>query len=203
MAKRLFDVTVSALVMLMALPVWLAVAVAIKLDSVGPIFYRATRAGKHKEPFTVYKFRTMAVGASKCGPGITQEGDTRITRVGRFLRKFKVDEMPQLINVLKGEMSIIGPRPEDPRYVAHYTPEQQRVLTVRPGMASPAVIKYRHEEEILAGADDVEHAYLTQVLPDKLHLDLDYIERQSLLFDLKVFGQAALSLFTTPDEQRA
>jgi len=196
MLKRAFDSVVSLLVILIALPLWLAVAIAIKLDSPGPVFYRGLRVGKDGKMFHIYKFRTMVVDAPKRGPGITQGNDPRITRVGRFLRRLKIDEMPQLINVLKGEMSIVGPRPEDPRYVAHYTPEQRRVLSVRPGMASPAFIKYRREEELLAAAgDDVEHVYLTQILPDKLRMDLDYIENQSFLGDLAILAQAALSLF--------
>ena len=196
MLKRIFDFVISFLVILIALPLWLAVAMVIKLDSPGRVFHRATRIGKDDRPFTLYKFRTMVGDAPSRGPGITQQGDPRITRVGRFLRKLKIDEMPQLINVLKGEMSIVGPRPEDPRYVAHYTPEQRRVLSVRPGLASPAFIEYRHEEELLAAAgDDVEHVYLTQILPDKLRLDLDYIEQQSFPYDLAVLAQAALSLF--------
>jgi len=203
MLKRAFDVMVSALVILIALPLWAAVAVAIKLDSPGPVFYRAQRIGRNGRPFTLYKFRTMITDADTRGPGITRCDDPRITRVGRFLRRMKIDEMPQLLNVLKGEMSIIGPRPEDPRYVAHYTPEQRRVLSVRPGMASPAFIKYRHEEEILAAAGDhLEQIYLTEILPDKLRMDLEYIEQQSLLFDLIVLARAALSLFTSTKTQR-
>jgi len=203
MLKRAFDVMVSALVILIALPLWAAVAVAIKLDSPGPVFYRAQRIGRDGRPFTLYKFRTMITDADTRGPGITRCDDPRITRVGRFLRRMKIDEMPQLLNVLKGEMSIIGPRPEDPRYVAHYTPEQRRVLSVRPGMASPAFIKYRHEEEILAAAGDhLEQIYLTEILPDKLRMDLEYIEQQSLLFDLIVLARAALSLFTSTKTQR-
>ena len=203
MLKRAFDLILSLLVILIALPMWLAVAIAIKLDSPGPVFYRGTRVGKDGRLFSIYKFRTMVVDAPNKGPGITHGNDPRITRVGRTLRKLKIDEMPQLINVLKGEMSIVGPRPEDPRYVAHYTPEQRRVLTVRPGMASPAFIKYRHEEEILAIAgDDWEHVYLTQILPDKLRMNLDYIEQQSFLGDLAILAQAALSLFTTADSRR-
>jgi len=198
--KRAFDLIVSLLVILIALPLWLAVAMAIKLDSPGPVFYRGTRIGKGGNLFTLYKFRTMVADAPRQGPGITQQADPRITSVGRLLRRLKIDEMPQLINVLKGDMSIVGPRPEDPRYVAHYTPEQRRVLTVRPGMASPAFTKYRHEEELLAAAgDDLEHVYLTQILPDKLRMDLDYIEQQSFLFDLSVLARAALSLFRTAD----
>lgn len=202
MLKRAFDFVISLLVILIALPLWLAVAMAIKLDSPGPVFHRATRIGKGGKSFTLYKFRTMVADAPWRGPGITQRDDPRITRVGRFLRKFKIDEMPQLINVLKGEMSIVGPRPEDPRYVAHYTPEQRRVLSVRPGMASPAFVEYRHEEELLAAAgDDVERVYLTQILPDKLRLDLDYIEQQSFLGDLAVLAQAAHSLFERNEAQ--
>jgi len=204
MLKRIFDFVISFLVILIALPLWLAVTIAIKLDSPGPVFHRATRIGKGGRPFTLYKFRTlglssvegMVADAPSRGPGITRQADPRITRVGRFLRKLKIDEMPQLINVLKGEMSIVGPRPEDPRYVAHYTPEQRRVLSVRPGMASPAFNKYRHEEELLAAVGDgLERVYLTQILPDKLRMDLDYIEQQSFLLDLSVLAETPLSLF--------
>jgi lipopolysaccharide/colanic/teichoic acid biosynthesis glycosyltransferase len=198
--KRAFDVIVSLLVIVIALPLWLAVAIAIKLDSLGPVFYRGPRIGKDGKPFSIYKFRTMLEDAQQRGPGITQQDDPRIIQVGRFLRKLKIDEMPQLINVLKGEMSIVGPRPEDPRYVAHYTPEQRHVLSVRPGMASPAFIKYRHEEELLAAAsEDVEQVYLTQILPEKLRMDLEYIEQQSFTLDLVVLIQAAFSLFATAD----
>ncbi|MBC7185751.1 MAG: sugar transferase [Calditrichaeota bacterium] len=201
--KRVFDVVVSALVVLVALPLWALVALAIKLDSPGPVFHRARRIGKDGQPFTLYKFRTMVDGADTQGPRITRRDDPRISRVGRLLRRMKIDEMPQLLNVLKGEMSIVGPRPEDPRYAAHYTPEQRRVLSVRPGMASPAFIKYRHEEEILARAGETwEQVYLTQILPEKLRMDLDYVRQQSLLYDLKVFGRAALSLFLPPEHQR-
>lgn len=202
MLKRIFDVIVSTFFLFTFSPFFLFIAALIRLNSPGPVFYRGSRIGKDGKPFAIYKFRTMIVDAPRMGPGITGRGDSRITRVGSFLRKLKIDEMPQLINVLKGEMSIVGPRPEDPRYVAHYTPEQRRVLTVRPGMASPAFIKYRHEEELLAAAgDDWEHVYLTQILPDKLRMDLEYIEQQSFLFDLGVLVQAALSLFSYPERQ--
>jgi len=197
MLKRVFDIIVSVLVILAVLPLWLVVAIAIRMNSPGPVFYRATRVGKDGESFTLYKFRTMVADAAERGPGITGQDDPRITRVGHLLRKVKIDEMPQLINVLKGEMSIVGPRPEDPRYVAQYTPEQQRVFSVRPGMASPAFVKYRHEEELLAAAGgNVEQNYLAIILPDKLRMDLEYIESQSFLYDLAILAQAALSLFT-------
>lgn len=200
MLKRAFDVVVSASVVLIALPLWAVVAVAIKLSSPGPVFHRARRIGKDGRPFTLYKFRTMVADADAQGPGITRRDDPRITRVGRFLRRMKIDEMPQLLNVLRGEMSIVGPRPEDPRYVARYTPEQRRVFSVRPGMASPAFLKYRHEEELLAAlGGNLEEAYLQHVLPDKLRMDLDYIACQSFAYDLAILAQAALSLFTRPD----
>lgn len=196
MIKHTFDFVVSLLVMLMAIPLWLAVAIAIKLSSPGPVFHRAIRIGKDGKPFTLYKFRTMVADAAQRGPGITGRDDPRITRVGHLLRKVKIDEMPQVINVLKGEMSIVGPRPEDPHYVAHYTPEQRRVFSVRPGMASPAFVKYRHEEGLLAAAgDNVEQNYLAVILPDKLRMDLEYVDRQSFLYDLAILAQAALSLF--------
>jgi lipopolysaccharide/colanic/teichoic acid biosynthesis glycosyltransferase len=197
-AKRVFDVIVSSLLIMIALPLWFVLALAIKLDTPGPIFHSGTRTGYRGRPFRIYKFRTMVAGAALRGPGITTADDIRITRVGRFLREYKIDEMPQLINVLKGEMSIVGPRPEDPRYVACYTPRQRSVLTVRPGMASPAAIKYRHEEEILELAgEDWEEVYVNQVLPDKLELDLDYIERDSMLYDLAVLVRAVASLFSS------
>ena len=195
--KRTFDILISTLFLITFSPFLLIIAVLIKLDTSGPVLHRATRIGQAGIPFTLYKFRTMVADAAKRGPGITRDRDPRITRAGRILRKLKLDEIPQLINVLKGEMSIVGPRPEDPRYVAHYTPKQRRVLSVRPGMASPAFIKYRHEEERLAAAgEDLEHAYLTQILPDKLQMDLDYVQHQSFTGDLAIFAQAALSLFT-------
>ena len=196
MLKRAFDFVISLLVILIALPLWLAVAIAIKLDSPGPVFHRATRIGKDGKPFTLYKFRTMVADAPSRGPGITSSEDSRITGVGRFLRKLKIDEMPQLINVLRGEMSIVGPRPEDPRYVAHYTPEQRRVLSVRPGMASPAFVKYHNEETLLKG-ESWEETYVNVILPDKLRMDLKYIEQRSFLYDLQIVAQATLSLFRT------
>jgi lipopolysaccharide/colanic/teichoic acid biosynthesis glycosyltransferase len=203
MAKRLFDIVVSLFVILVVLPLWAVAAVAVKLDSTGPVFYRGRRIGKGGKPFTLYKFRTMVADAHR-GAAITVRNDTRITRIGCLLRWLKIDEMPQLINVLKGEMSIVGPRPEDPRYVAQYTPEQLRVLDVRPGMGSPAFIKYRHEEELLATAgENREQVYLITILPDKLRMDLEYIDRQSLFFDVVVLVKAAISLFSDRETLRA
>jgi lipopolysaccharide/colanic/teichoic acid biosynthesis glycosyltransferase len=194
MVKRLFDVLVSAAALLLLSPLFLGVAIAIKLSSHGPIFYRAVRVGRHGVPFKLYKFRSMVVNADKIGAGITTAHDPRITPIGRFLRRTKLDELPQLINVLRGEMSLVGPRPEDPRYVALYTEEQRRVLRARPGMTSLASVRYRNEQALLSG-DDWETRYIQQIMPDKLAIDLQYIERATLLSDLGVLWQTFLALF--------
>ena len=194
--KQVFDVVAAFVVLFLALPLWALVAFLIKVDSPGPVFYKGKRVGKDGRLFFIYKFRTMTADAPQRGPGITRDGDPRVTRIGRFLRKLKIDEMPQLINVLRGEMSIIGPRPEDPRYVRLFPKEYQEILRVRPGMASPAFIRYRHEEEVLASAEeDPEDFYIRQVLPEKLKLDLEYVRRQSFAYDLVVFLRAWVSLF--------
>jgi len=192
--KRAFDLVASAAGLVILAPLFVAVAIAIKLDSPGPVFYRATRTGKDDVHFRLIKFRSMAAGADRQGPGITAAGDRRVTRVGRVLRRTKIDELPQLFNVLKGDMSLVGPRPEDPRYVALYTDEQRRVLNVRPGLTSPASLVYRHEEALLTG-DDWERVYVEQVLPDKLALDLRYVETASLGSDLGIIVRTVGALF--------
>ncbi|KAB2853470.1 MAG: sugar transferase, partial [Anaerolineae bacterium] len=154
----------------------------------------AKRVGKDGREFRLYKFRTMVNNADKQGPGITAAGDNRITRVGRILRRAKLDELPQLINVLRGEMSLVGPRPEDPRYVALYDERQRTVLSVHPGITSLASVEYRNEEKILQGSD-WEKLYIEKVMPDKLTLDLQYVENQSLWLDIKIISKTLLSLF--------
>jgi lipopolysaccharide/colanic/teichoic acid biosynthesis glycosyltransferase len=181
--RRLLDFVASLAGLAVLSPLFVLVGVWIKLDTPGPVFYRANRVGRAGRPFRLYKFRSMIADADKRGPGITATGDSRVTSVGRFLRRTKLDELPQLINVLRGDMSLVGPRPEDPRYVALYTPEQRRVLTVRPGITSAASLAYRHEERLLAG-EDWEVVYREQVLPAKLALDLAYLERRTLWSDL-------------------
>jgi len=193
MITRIFDILASFIGLLLLSPLFALVALALKLDSAGPVFYRAQRVGRNGVPFRLYKFRSMVVDADKRGPGITATGDARITRVGRFLRRTKIDELPQLINVLKGEMSLVGPRPEDPRYVALYTPEQRRVLAVRPGITSAASLAYRHEEELLVG-EDWETFYRTRVLPDKLAIDLAYLQQRSFATDLKLILDTLVAL---------
>lgn len=183
--KRTFDVVAAGLGLILLSPLLAAIAIAIKLDDGGPVFYRALRAGKDGVPFRLYKFRTMIVNAERRGPAITSKGDSRVTRTGRLIRGTKLDELPQLINVVKGEMSLVGPRPEDPRYVALYTLEQRQVLTVAPGITSAASLAYRHEEQLLSG-DDWETIYRTQVMPEKLAIDLDYLKQRTLWTDIKL-----------------
>jgi lipopolysaccharide/colanic/teichoic acid biosynthesis glycosyltransferase len=192
--RRWLDVAASLAGLAVLSPLFLLLGLWIKLDSPGPVFYRATRVGKDGRLFRLFKFRSMVTGADRQGPGITAAGDSRVTRAGRVLRRTKIDELPQLINVLKGEMSLVGPRPEDPRYVALYTPEQRRVLAVRPGITSAASLAYRHEEQMLAGAG-WETIYREQVLPAKLAIDLDYLARRTLVSDIRLIGQTIAAVF--------
>ena len=157
----------------------------VRLTSSGPALHRAQRVGKDGRLFTLYKFRSMREGAASAGPGITRAGDERITGVGAWLRRTKLDELPQLINVWKGDMSLVGPRPEDPRYVEGYTPEQRRVLAVRPGITSAASVLYRHEEQMLEG-EEWEKTYREKVLFDKLRIELEYLEHRTLASDLGI-----------------
>lgn len=183
--QRLFDIIAAGAGLLLLSPLLLVVALWVKLDSPGPVFYRALRVGRGGTPFRLFKFRSMVVDADRRGPGITTADDARVTNSGRWLRRTKVDELPQLLNVLRGEMSLVGPRPEDPRYVALYTPEQRRVLDYRPGITSAASLAYRHEEQLLSGPD-WEQVYREQVLPAKLAIDLAYLEQRSLPTDIRL-----------------
>ncbi|MCX6031759.1 MAG: sugar transferase [Chloroflexi bacterium] len=185
MLTRTFDILAAFGGLLLLSPLFALVAFAIKLDSRGPIFYRAPRIGKDGVPFRLYKFRSMVADAHRRGPGITAASDSRITRVGRFLRRAKLDELPQLLNVFKGDMGLVGPRPEDSRYVALYTPEQRRVLAARPGITSPASLHYRNESILLSG-DDWERVYVETVMPHKLAIELAYLSHRSFGTDLKV-----------------
>ncbi len=197
MVKRALDLIIALAGLLLLAPLLLVVALVVKLTSAGPILYRGERVGRHGKPFRMLKFRTMVVDADQIGPALTRGGDTRITPVGRALRHWKLDEVPQLVNVLRGEMSVVGPRPEVPPYVALYTPEQRRVLEVRPGITGPCQVLYRHEEALLSHCADAEREYVEKIMPYKLSIDLAYVDEQSLLLDLKVIGQTLLCLFTT------
>ena len=191
---RLLDLSLSAAGLVALSPALLVIALAVKCSSPGPIFYRARRVGKNGQLFTLYKFRTMVADAAARGPGITGCGDPRITRVGRWLRATKLDELPQLLNTLKGEMSFIGPRPEDPRYVELYSTDQRRVLEVRPGITGAATLLHRHEERLLTGPD-WEAMYRDEILPAKLQIELDYLSRRTLPKDLWILVQTVLALF--------
>jgi lipopolysaccharide/colanic/teichoic acid biosynthesis glycosyltransferase len=180
--KRLFDVVISGLVLCAALPVMLVVGMLVRVSSKGPVFFRQQRVGRGGRLFMLYKFRTMRVDGG--GPAVTAGSDARITPVGRFLRRSKLDELPQFLHVLLGDMSVVGPRPEVPEYVEHYTDEQRRVLCVRPGITGVSQLEFRNEEALLAGRPDVEEYYLQEVMPAKLRLDLHYVRHQSLVGDL-------------------
>jgi lipopolysaccharide/colanic/teichoic acid biosynthesis glycosyltransferase len=186
MAKRGFDIVFSLAGLVLLLPVLLAVALMVKLDDRGPVFFRQIRVGRYGRTFRIAKFRTMGVGADRKGPGITAAGDRRVTRTGRVLRRTKLDELPQLWNVLCGEMSFVGPRPEIPGYVALYTPEQRSVLDLRPGITDEATIAFRDEEALLAAAADPEKYYLEHCLPRKISLNLAYARRAGVLGDVGV-----------------
>lgn len=192
--KRLFDIFVSAFGILLCTPIWLIVPIAIKLDSNGPVFYRQIRVGRYNKDFAIFKFRSMFVDSDR-GSLITIGGrDSRITRVGYFIRKCKIDELPQLFNVFLGEMSFVGPRPEVRHYVDLYTPEQLRVLELRPGITDAASIKYRNENELLAAQANPEQYYVDVVLPDKLSINLAYLQHHNLWIDLRLICQTILTI---------
>jgi len=190
---------VSFILLVILSPVMVIAAVCVRLGSEGPVIYRAQRVGRGGKVFSLYKFRTMRPDADKSGQGITTANDERVTGVGKWFRKLKVDELPQLVNVLKGDMSLVGPRPEDPRYVALYTEKQKRVLDVKPGITSEASVRYRSEEEMLAGAD-WETAYVNTIMPDKLRIELEYLEHRTLWSDLRVLWRTAVCVFRPRDK---
>jgi lipopolysaccharide/colanic/teichoic acid biosynthesis glycosyltransferase len=184
--KRVLDCVFSATGLLVLLPLFALVALSIKLTSRGPVLHRQMRVGKDGHLFHIVKFRSMTGVASKMSPGITVSGDKRITRLGTILRRYKIDELPQLWNVLRGDMSLVGPRPELPKYVEIYSPEQKLVLRVRPGITDLASLAYRHEEEILSRYEDPEQVYRMEILPDKLVQNLGYIRNISFRTDLRI-----------------
>lgn len=187
MGKRLFDLICAGLGLLLLSPLLLAVAVWIKLDSPGPVMFRQERVGRFGRPFRIHKFRTMRVDAPSLGPQITIGADPRITRSGRFLRASKLDELPQLWDVFRGAMSLVGPRPEVPRYVALYPADlREVVLSVRPGITDPASLSFRNESELLAQAVDPEREYVEVVMPAKLRLAADYVRQASLVNDVRL-----------------
>lgn len=185
-AKRVMDIAISAAALCVLWPVFLLIALAIVIDDPGPVFYRQVRVGRGGRPFRIFKFRTMVVDADKKGLSITVGRDSRITRVGAFLRKTKLDELAQLLNVLCGQMSFVGPRPEVPRYVELYTPYQRQVLLVRPGITDYASIAYRNENDLLEGAQDPERMYIDEIMPAKIELNMKYLHEISPLADIRL-----------------
>ena len=192
-AKRAFDAVVAALALLILSPVFAIVAIALKLDSRGPLFFTQERIGRGGRPFRMIKFRTMVTDGEQLGPNVSATRDPRITRVGALLRRCFVDEAPQLINVLRGDMSLVGPRPETPEYVALLSPEERRVLSVRPGMAGPSTLSYSREEpELLARQADPDRYYREHLLHMRVAADLAYLERPVLSEDVRILARTAL-----------
>ena len=184
MMKRLFDLIASGLGLIVLIPLFLIIAIWIKMDSKGAVFYRQVRVGRYNKGFRIFKFRSMRVGADK-GSLVTIGGrDPRVTRSGYWIRKFKLDELPQLINVFIGDMSLVGPRPEVRHYVDYWTPEQMHVLDVRPGIPDPASIKFRNENELMEKAEDPEKYYIEVIMQEKIKLYLEYVEKHNFFYDL-------------------
>ena len=191
MIKRLFDILLSVVGLILLSPLFLMMAFWIKLDSKGPVFYRGKRVGLKGVPFNIYKFRSMVVDAEKNGLASTSNNDVRVTKVGEYIRKYKLDEFSQLINVFLGDMSLVGPRPEVQKFVDQYTDEEKKILTVSPGITDFASIKFHNEGEIIAssGMDNADEAYAKLIRPEKLKLQLKYVEEQNILLDIKLILQ--------------
>jgi lipopolysaccharide/colanic/teichoic acid biosynthesis glycosyltransferase len=193
-AKRVCDLFVAVILLLILAPFLLIIAVAVRLSSPGPILFRQKRVGQNGNLFILYKFRSMRTEAQ--GAGVTAGDDNRITGIGRTLRNWKLDELPQFFNVLKGDMSLVGPRPEAPNFVELYTDEQRSVLKVKPGITGLCQLAYRHEEELLAGVADPEKKYIEELMPAKLAIDLDYVRRRSLALDATILLRTVGVLFS-------
>jgi len=190
--KRIFDLTFSLLGLIICSPIFIMVPIFIKLDSKGPVFFRQERVGKNFKSFKIYKFRTMRYDPEEKGPMVTVGGDRRVTEVGKFLRQYKVDELPQLFNVLKGEMSFVGPRPEVKEYVQLYKKDYKKLLRIRPGITDPASIKYSDEERVLSSSENWEEEYKKRILPEKIDLSLQYVEQHNIMTDLKIILKTLL-----------
>lgn len=191
--KRLLDIVLACVGIVLLSPILVAVAVAVLVDSGRPVLFKQERVGRNFTPFHLYKFRSMHVATP--GVVITVSGDPRVTRVGRFLRTSKLDELPQLLNVIRGDMSLVGARPEVRRYVDLFPEDYAHVLSVRPGVTSPASLKYRHESELLATSSDPERLYVERILPDKLAIERDYVDHQTLRLDLRIMGATVVAAF--------
>jgi len=199
MLKRIFDILVSLIGLLVFSPFLIAISLAIKLESPGPIFYRGARVGRYGRPFRIYKFRSMVQDAERFGASSTSSQDSRVTRMGRIIRKFKLDEFSQLINVLIGDMSLVGPRPEVQKFVDLYTEEEKQMLSVRPGITDWSSIKFHNEGEIIeaSGMADADEAYAKLIRPEKLRLQLKYVRERTLWIDVKIILATILTLLST------
>ena len=196
MLKRVFDIFFSFFALILVFPLLVIIALLVKLDSPGPVFYRGKRVGKDGRIFRIFKFRTMVPNAEKIGGPSTPADDPRLTKVGRFLKKYQLDELPQLINVIKGEMSLVGPRPEVPFYVNMMTEEEKKViLSVRPGMTDWASLWNFHEGEILKGSSDPEKTYMEKIRPKKIQLQIKYVKERSFWKDIKIILKTILKIF--------
>ncbi|MCI1982257.1 MAG: sugar transferase [Oscillospiraceae bacterium] len=193
-AKRFFDIAASAVILLILSPLLLVLAAAVKLDSPGPVFYRQTRVGRYGSDFKIFKFRTMVQNADQIGPPLTMGKDPRITRVGRFIRKCRMDEVSQLLNVLNGSMSLVGPRPEVRRYVDAYQPEYMATLLIRPGITAPSSIAFKDEDKLLNAGGNPEAIYVEKILPPKMALNLEYMNHLSVFRDIKIMFQTVAAI---------
>ena len=196
----MLDLAAASVGLVVVSPILLLVALLIKADSKGPVFFRQERVGRNSNAFSIYKFRTMVEDASRRGGQLTADGDARITRVGRVLRRLKIDELPQLLNVLRGEMSLVGPRPEVRRYVDLFRDDYEQILRVPPGITDLASLKYRDESSLLETAADPEREYLTRLLPDKIALAKEYVRRSSPLLDVSIILRTVVRIFTAGRE---
>ncbi|MDQ3619654.1 MAG: sugar transferase [Actinomycetota bacterium] len=192
MSKRLFDVLFAALILLVISPLLLVIAIAIKIDSDGPILFNQVRIGRDARPFRIHKFRTMIHTPDVAKVNVSPDGDPRITRVGSFLRRTFLDEIPQLLNVVKGEMSMVGPRPETPEFVLLYSEDERRVLGARPGMTGPSAVAFHDEARILAEHDDPHAFYVEHLLHERVRLDLEYLDSRSLSSDVGMLWRTLL-----------
>ncbi|MFW5804920.1 MAG: sugar transferase [Bacteroidales bacterium] len=195
MSKRLFDIIFSLIGLIICSPVFIILGIAICMDSRGGIFFKQQRVGKHGKLFSILKFRSMKINSDQKGQLTVGSNDKRITKTGRFIRKYKLDELPQLINVLNGDMSIVGPRPEVPKYVSMYTDEQRKVLQVKPGITDYASIEYANENDLLAASSDPEKTYINEIMPDKLALNKKYILEKKFTTDITIIAKTLISLF--------
>lgn len=197
MLKRFFDLSTSAIAIALIWPILLLISIWIKLDSSGPVFFRQERVGRHGKTFRIFKFRTMTVDAEKKGLQLTVGGDNRVTRAGKILRKTKLDELPQLFDVLIGNMSIVGPRPEVPKYIDQYPASiRKQVLSVRPGITDRASIEFRNENEILSNSADPEKSYINEILPIKQKYYIEYVNKNSFLGDLKIIWETVFAIIS-------